>query len=308
MIISASRRTDVPAFYSEWLINRIKEGYCLTVNPNNPKLVRRVELAPDVIDAFIFWTKNPKPMFSKLDFLDKLGYSYVFLYTLNNYPTYLEPHIPDLENRIDSFSILSSRLCPDRVIWRYDPVILTSSITFDFHVNNFQILCSRLKGLTNRVIISFLDTYSFVPKRIKNSIPPGDELLDFSTIIDKVYLLSEQLSQIAKKHGMEIYSCAEIFELKNAGILPGACIDGLYLTRIFGKSFSTKKDKGQRPECNCVIGVDIGQYDTCRNRCTYCYANKNDKVFERNVCNYDVHAPALTGWPDYKPPTQQKLL
>lgn len=308
MIISASRRTDIPTFYSEWFMNRIKEGFCYTVNPNNPKMVRRIELKPSMVEAFIFWTKNPRPMFSKLPHLDDFGFSYVFLFTLNNYPKYLEPNIPDLENRIDSFKYLASKLGPERVIWRYDPIILTSSITAEFHISNFQYLCSRLQGFTSRIIVSFLDSYQFVPNRIKASIPLGDELYEFSEMIDIVYQISEQLSQIASIYNMEIYSCAEIFELNNAGILPGACIDGLYLTKIFGRPFSTKKDKGQRPECNCVISTDIGQYNTCRHRCTYCYANRSDKILMENMCKYDVNAPCIIGWPKYEPPTQGNLL
>ncbi len=308
MIISASRRTDIPAFYSDWMMNRIKEKYCLVPNPNNPKMVRRIDLSPEAVDAFIFWTKNPKPMFSKLARIDDLGYSYIFLYTLNDYPKYMEPHVPCIADRIESFKDLSSKIGPKRVIWRYDPIVLTNKMTPEYHTNNFARTCEALSGMTVRVIISFLDLYKFVENRLKTLLPSGEILYDISSNRNIMYELSANLAKIASSHNMEIYSCAEIYDLRKAGILPGACIDGLYLTAIFEKNFTCKKDKNQRPECNCVLSADIGQYDTCRHRCIYCYANRSSKIYDRNIHLHNCHSPALIGWPQLKEPLQCDLI
>jgi hypothetical protein len=307
MIISASRRTDIPAFYSDWLLNRIKEGYCLVKHPINKNLVRRIDLHQNIVDAFVFWTKNPEPMISKLRFLDDMGYDYIFLYTLNNYPNYLEPNIPILSSRIDSFKRLSSILGPGKVIWRYDPILITTSITPQYHYEAFYHLANELQGYTNRVIISFIDLYDFVFSRLKYTIPKNESFFDFSTNEEIMYAISNNLSSIAKRYGMNIFSCAETHNFTQSGVLPGACIDGVYLTTLFGKSFSKKKDKYQRVECNCVLSTDIGQYDTCRHKCAYCYANKNYKMLNENIGSHNDKSPSLTGWAEVSENIQRNL-
>ncbi|TKJ42410.1 hypothetical protein CEE37_01635 [candidate division LCP-89 bacterium B3_LCP] len=307
MIISASRRTDIPAFYSDWFINRIREGFCLLQNPYNKKQVRKVDLSPDVIDAFIFWTKNPRPMFGKLSKIDDMNFDYIFLYTCNDYPEWLEPNIPNIDDRINDFRHLSDKLGPKKVIWRYDPIILTSSLNSDFHFETFKRLCSELSDYTKRVIISFVDLYSFVLKRLKRQIPEGESLFDPLTIKMKVKSLSRKLADIAEFYKLDIFSCAELIELSGTGILPGACIDGMYLYSVFEKEFTTKKDPGQREECKCAISVDIGGYDTCMNQCPYCYALKSQKVLEKNYKSHDPLAPSITGWIEETKKSQVEL-
>jgi len=307
MIISASRRTDIPAFYAEWFFERIKEGFCLVQNPMNPKSVRYIDLTPNSVDVIVFWTKNPDPIIPFLHFLDEMKYSYIFLYTLNNYPKYLEPNLPNITARLKSFKFLSGKIGADRVIWRYDPILLTNSITVDYHINTFDYLCNKLKDSTHRVIISFIDLYKHVESKLLTALPKNDYLINIDDNRHEILRLCDAFYKIAVRNNIEIASCAEVRNLIESGILPGACIDGAYLTSIFNKSFPLTKDNGQRKECLCVLSADVGLYDTCKHQCSYCYANRNLKVWNKNISEFDKAAPSLSGWIEYKSPIQKKL-
>ena len=166
MIISASRRTDIPAFYSNWLMNRIRDGYCLVPNPHNAKQVSRVSLHPNDVEAIVFWSKNPAPLLPHLGKLDKLGFHYYFQFSLNDYPRALEPNIPSLNDRVATFKDLSRLVGPLRVVWRYDPIIISDVTPFEFHRERFTWIAEELKGATHRVMVSIVDFYQKTERRL----------------------------------------------------------------------------------------------------------------------------------------------
>lgn len=296
MIISASRRTDIPAFYSKWFMNRIEEGYFYSVNPFNHNQVRRVSLSPEDVDVFIFWSKNPAPMLDYLDRLKGLGYRYYFQYTLNSYPKYFEPNIPELDSRINTFK----RICEKggNVIWRYDPIILSNKTPVTYHIDRFKNISENLKGCTDRVIISFLDFYGKAEKRLKAlSEKQGVRVMDITLLSHREELesLAKAIVSIAEANSMKVYSCSEAMDMRRFGIKHGSCIDVNYINENFGLNINYTKDKNQRKECGCAQSVDMGMYNTCTHFCTYCYANYSDNSILNNIKRHNDKSPALTG-------------
>ncbi|MDI6881090.1 MAG: DUF1848 domain-containing protein [Desulfitobacteriaceae bacterium] len=286
IIISASRRTDIPAFYGDWFMKRIREGYCTVFNPVNRNQVTKVSLKPNEVDVLVFWTKNPQPFLPYLEELDSMGYRYYFQYTLNSYPIELEPHIPDLRSRIQTLQSLAEIIGPDRVIWRYDPIMISNITGYDYHKKVFQEIAEGLKGSTKRVVISLVDSYRKASSQFKLLAKEG---VHISEGIDSIYLedLMRTLVRISSKNGFEIFSCAETIDLSPFGVLPGKCIDDQYIKRVFGVNVISRKDKYQRLECGCVQSKDVGVYATCLHGCKYCYAG----TIQASLKNYKEHEP-----------------
>jgi hypothetical protein len=300
MIISASRRTDIPAFFSDWFINRVQAGWVSVVNPFNAKQVRRVSLEPSQVDALVFWTKNPARFVPHLDELEAKGYAYYFLYTLNNYPGFLEPDLPPLDRRLQSFKALSRRLGPDRVIWRYDPIVISSATPPEYHEQNFAVLAKELRGHTMRVVISFMQTYAKLRGRlIQAEMEQGVKFIDYKDgqHEEDLWRLSAKLAKIAQSHGLEIRACAEERDLSGAGVEPSACIDAGLINQLFGLGLPLGRDPHQRGACGCAPSVDIGAYNTCSHACLYCYANANPASTAKNLEAHDPNSPCLLGWP-----------
>ena len=285
MIISASRRTDIPAFHSEWMMNRLREGYALIPNPYNAGRRGRVELSPEVTDCIVFWTKNPGPMLGKLKEIEALGFSYYFEFTLTGYGTDLEPGLMDKERLWDIFSRLSGQAGPERVDWRFDPIIITDKYPASWHKEQFASMCEKMQGRTKRCIISFVDEYAHLGKSIR--APEADEIEDIALSIGKT----------AEHYGIPVYTCAEASDLSRYGIQKGACIDQNKIEEILGCCIDVKKDTGQRKECGCIASVDIGAYDTCAFGCTYCYANTRAAAVRKKFSACDPLSPMLGGWP-----------
>ena len=170
MIISASRRTDIPAFYAEWMVRRLKEGYCTVANPFNRNQVTRISLKPEDVDAIVFWTRNPRPLMPYLDELDSRGYRYYFQFTILGYPREIDPKSPAAETAVTTFRELTERLGPRRVIWRYDPIVFTGITPPAFHQENFGRLAEALSGYTRRVVVSIVDMYRKIEKRLKEMV------------------------------------------------------------------------------------------------------------------------------------------
>ena len=308
MIISVSRKTDIPAFYADWFFNRLKAGFVLYKNPFNANLVHRVELTPEHVDAFVFWTRNPKPFMERLDLLEP--YIYYFQYTITGYPRYLEKSTPNPHIAIETFKELSQKIGKERVIWRYDPILLSNILTIDEHKRLFAKIAGLLKGYTQRVVISFADFYAKTERNLKKvQIPiraenPEPQNFEFFNILDKEFEedlkdLVSFMMKTAQENEMEIETCAEEVDLKKRygiNIEHGKCIDNELLEKIaHSKGFSSKKDKGQRQECGCVESRDIGIYDTCVHGCQYCYATtKHDKATE-NKKLHNPDSPFLLG-------------
>lgn len=291
MIISASRRTDIPAFYSSWFMQRIREGYCTVFNPFNRKQVTNVSLLPSDVEVIVFWTKNPKPLFPYLKELEERGFRSYFQYTLNAYPPEFEPKVPDLNDRIETFIQLSELIGPKKVIWRYDPIILSNITGYDYHKDMFVKIAQALKGNTQRVVISFVDSYRKAISQFKLLAKQGifiDEELNLEVLEDLV----RTLVSISKENGLEVQSCAEKLDISPWGVLPGKCIDPQYIKRVFGIDVNQTKDKNQRPECGCVQSKDIGVYETCLHGCRYCYAGTIQAGL-RNHKSHHVDSPSL---------------
>jgi DNA repair photolyase len=279
MIISASRRTDIPAFYSEWFMNRIRTGYVFSRNPVNRKQVSKINLSPEVVDCIVFWSKNPRNIIKHLPELKE--YNYYFLITINPYDKSIEPNVPLKRNLISTVKRLSDLIGPEKIIWRYDPIFCTEKFNYSYHVKYFAETASALQGKTEKCIISFLDAYKKCERNMRN--------IEFRVLnTEEMFKIAEDISAIGLAHDIKIESCAEKCNLEPFNIKHAKCIDDELISRIAGKILKVKKDKNQRTECRCVESIDIGAYNTCPHNCLYCYANLNKELAQNN---YKKHKP-----------------
>ncbi len=310
MIISASRRTDIPAIYSQWFMNRVRAGYCLVPNPFNSNQVSHVSLMPEDVDVIVFWSKNPAPMLSHLEELDKLGFRYYFQFTLNDYPGELEPNIPSLAKRVATFDKLSKHLSPLHIVWRYDPIIISNMTDFKFHRDRFEDIAEKLQGLTRRVMVSLVDYYQKTDRNLSRLELEGFSFDRQSDLSQNIGDLLGDFATIANNNGMEIFTCAEQIDFTKYGVPPGRCIDDNILRQIWSLPFHIKKDPSQRKECLCVSSKDIGMNDTCIHGCPYCYSTKNFQLAQRRWKEHDPNSPAIHGHPDNPPqsPSNQKQM
>lgn len=290
MIISASRRTDIPAFYSEWFFNRIKEGFVLVPNPYNPKMISKVNLDPTVVDCIVFWTKNPTPMLTKMEKLR--NYKYYFQYTLNPYGEDIENNLPSLEKRIESFKRLSDKIGKEKVVWRYDPILTNPKYDVNFHKETFAKIADGLKDHTERCMLGFIDHYRHIRSAVSQlHIYP----LQKYEIEEMAVSFKETMQNYPN---IEIDTCTNKVDLNHLGIPNGLCIDNKLIEKIIGYNITAKKDKNQRNICNCIESIDIGTYESCLNGCIYCYAIKgNYNTAEFNSRKHDKLSPMLLGHP-----------
>jgi len=281
MIISASRRTDIPALYPQWFINRLLAKEVLVPNPYNRKKVQRVSLERDVVDMIVFWTKNPKPMIPYLRMIDMLEYPYYFEVSLTDYGKKMEPNLPSIEERIATFILLSEKLGSERVDFRFDPIILSEEYPASYHVEKFDMMCEWVHKYTDRCIFSFVDKYK------------GCSFLEPE--IEEMQKVAEQLAKIANKYYLPLYTCAEKIDLEQYGIRHASCIDKNKIESLLGYKIDAKRDGSQRKECRCVESVDIGMYDTCIHGCKYCYANGLPENVLKKHAQHDWNSPILIG-------------
>lgn len=290
MILSVSRRTDVPAFYGEWFINRLRDGFVLVRNPVNPKQVGKILLSRENIDCMVFWTKNPENFMKYLGELE--DYPFYFQFTLNGYGEDIEPGIPDKKRKlIPLFRELSGKIGKERVIWRYDPVLISKDYSIDWHIHTFESMAQALEGYTKQAVISFLDIYRKISRRMKRAgirRPTEEEVFQFA----------QRAGTSARNHGMTAVTCAEGYDLSRFGIRKGCCIDRELVEKLIGMKISVDKDKNQRPECGCAESIDIGSYDTCPAGCLYCYASHSRETVNQTAAQYRPDAPMLCGEPD----------
>ena len=280
MIISASRRSDIPAFFGEWFVNRLKEGFVLVRNPLNANSVSRILLSPKFIECIVFWTKNATDFMRYLPMIDSLGYKYYFQYTLTSYSKDVEPKVPEKRKVIDNFIELSKRLGKEKVVWRYDPILLTPKYDMEYHVKWFEYLCKELSPYTEKCIISFLDDYAF--------LKDGLNALNVQNMAEtQMFMLAEAFSQIAQKYNLKLASCSEKMDLGKLRISHNSCIDGDLIERITGLEINKRKDAGQRPLCGCIESREIGTFNTCRHGCAYCYARRGLDRTSANMYNSD---------------------
>lgn len=293
MIISASRRTDIPAFYVDWFVNRLREGFLLTRNPFNFNQIKRISLNPEDVEVIVFWTRNPSKLMPFLKEMDDRGYRYYFQYTITGYPRTIEKSVPSPHRAIDTFTQLSRQIGANKVVWRYDPILLSNLLPLSEHKRLFGKIAGMLEGKTNRVVISFADFY----KKTDRNLNQIDGLIysDITLQQEQLLELAEYMAKVAATHGMEIKSCAESVDIASAGINHGKCIDDELIKDVFDLILDNKKDNGQRDECGCIKSVDIGIYNTCLHGCSYCYATYNQNTVVKNFQKHDPFSPFLLG-------------
>lgn len=285
MIINTGSRTDIPAFFSEWFFHRIQEQYVLVRNPFYPKLVTRYSLSNEVVDCLVFCTKNPKPMLDKMNFLSL--YPQYWFVTITPYGKDIEPNVPNKHEVIDSFCKLSKIVGKEKITWRYDPIFLNKKYTKEYHLRAFETMCSLLEGYTETCIISFIDLY----EKTKKNFPEAKEV----STEDKFYL-AEQFVDIAKKHHIQIRSCLEDINLVRVGVDVQGCLTENVLEKSLGYSLDVPSSfRPPRQGCSCLLGNDIGAYNTCLHLCRYCYANYDSELVKRNIKNHDPNSPLLIG-------------
>lgn len=293
MILSASRRTDIPALYADWFCNRLREGYVYVRNPRVPHQVSHVDLSPDTVDMIVFWTKNALLMEGPLEEVVRLGYPFYFQYTITPYGSDIEPGLPTKQAIISNFIRLSSIYGKERMVWRYDPILINHKYSMDFHKEAFASMCALLAPWACRCVFSFIDPY---PKAMRRSGGQIDRLLS----PPEMRRLAAEFSHIAAAHRLPLMSCCEAMDLSQYGIQHSACIDAGLIENLLGCPLLVKKDPNQRNGCGCVQSIDIGAYDTCTHGCLYCYATHSSEALMHNLCRHDDASPLLTGFPTAK--------
>jgi hypothetical protein len=284
MIINTGQRTDIPAFYSEWLSNRLREGVVCSRNPYNPKSVSRYRLDPDVVDCIGFCTKNPEPMFRYFDLLRPYGQ--FWFVTITPYGRDIEPNVPDKHRIIDAVKRLSDEIGANSVGWRYDPILLSDKYTPEYHLRAFEKIASALEGYTKTAVISFIDLY---PK-VRRNFPEAREVSSENRL-----KIGIELIKIAAAHAITVRPCAEGDELAPYGADCGGCMRISDYENAIGKRLDPPKLKSAREGCACYLGCDIGAYNTCRHLCRYCYANSDPELVLAQSRRHDPNSHFLIG-------------
>lgn len=327
VIISASRSTDIPAFFSRWFFNRLKKGYCTWINPFNQQ---KQYISFSRCKVIVFWTKNPAPIIPYLHILDEIGIHYYFQVTLNDYvKEELEPNLPSVEKRIETFKKLSDLIGSDRIIWRFDPILLSNAISPRSILSKIWNIGNKLKGYTNKLVFSFVDIKAY--RKVQNNLVKETSLFTKENVEEgegsdsqrnEIIVGLYKLRKVWNDEGwnLTMATCAESLDLEKYGIEHNRCIDGELMERIFGddrelvyylrtgklpepdlfgeipeipETSKNLKDKGQRKLCGCMISKDIGMYNTCRHFCVYCYANTSRKVVLDNAIKHSDESESL---------------
>ncbi len=284
-IISVSRLTDIPAFYSDWFFNRIKQGFVQVRESVDFKITTKVSLAPEDVTCLVFWTKNPRPMIDRLDLLK--DYHFYFHFTLTPYEQVLKPFLPPTEKLITIFIQLAEKIGKQKVIWRYDPIFLNNKIDIEYHKKHFTQLADRVHRFTDKCVINFLD-YNQISEESK-------ELLNLKDITEEnMQDLGEAFQLVGERFGLKIETCTPKIDLTEYGISAGKCVDDELIATIIGEEFSTGKDSSRGKECGCVESIDIGTDNTCAHGCLFCYATK-DQIQERVNHHHYKESPLLMG-------------
>lgn len=285
MIINTGQRTDIPAFYSKWFINRIREGYVLVRNPYYPSLVTKFLLNPDVVDVIGFCTKNPRPMFKYLDELKPFGQFWYI--SITGFDKDIEPNVPSIDQVIEDFKFLSDKVCKNAIALRYTPIIINEKYTLQRHIDTFEYITSKLEGYTSLAVFGFVDIYD----KLKRNHP---EIIDCDDSLK--IIIAKEFLKIANKHHMELRLCSKEKWLSSYGIDVNGCMRLEDYERAIGFSLTpTKKMEARRGYCTCYLSNDIGSYNSCLHLCSYCYANGNSNLVLSNFKKHDEDSPFLIG-------------
>ncbi|MCM1387170.1 MAG: DUF1848 domain-containing protein [Bacillus sp. (in: Bacteria)] len=284
MILNTGSRTDIPAYYSDWFYNRIKEGYVLVRNPYYPVQITRYLLSPDVIDMMVFCTKNPQPMLDRLALLS--AFEMFWFVTITPYGKDIEPYVPPKEQVMDSFRRLSELIGHEKVSWRYDPVFITDAYSVDYHIEQFGQMAEALAGYTHQCVVSFIDLYEKTKRNFKGVRSVSEK--------EQESLVSA-FSQVAKEYDLQIHLCCENAALVRENVDADGCVSKAVLEKALGAKLNVPKKKTARSECGCLLGADIGAYNTCGHGCLYCYANYDKDTVIQNRKLHNVFSPLLVG-------------
>jgi DNA repair photolyase len=272
MLISASVRTDIPAFYGRWFISRLRAGYCTTVNPFTG-VPQRVSLKPDDVDGFVFWTKNATPFLSALELVKSLGIPFVVQYTITGYPRILEKSVPNIKVNVENIRHISEKYGPNSVVWRYDPIILSTATPPKYHLEVFSYLAMKLSSYVNEVTVSFVNAYRKTIRRL-NLLGKAQGITWWLPEKLEAQHILKQMAQIAAAFGYKLTVCAQP-QLFVEGTWPARCVDSDRFSELAGRRIDAKRH-GNRPGCLCDYAIDIGRYETCVHGCVYCYAVSNE--------------------------------
>ena len=284
MILNTGSRTDIPAYYSKWFMNRVHEGFVYARNPYYYRQVIRYEINPEVVDVIVFCTKNPIPMLEYIDELRK--FNMFWFVTITPYGKEIEPNVPDKNKVIEAFKKLSTMLGSNCVSLRYDPILIDDKYTLDYHIDYFEKMMEELDGYTNQVVISFIDLY----EKTKRNFPEAKEV-DIDTQIG----ITRKFVEIGKRHNIEIFTCHENEILGEYGANISGCMTKEVLEKAINNKLNVKNKLDTRQGCNCLLGNDIGAYNTCGHLCRYCYANYSKEKVIENMKRHDPDSPLLIG-------------
>ena len=285
MIVSASYRTDIPAFYGPWFLNRLAAGYCCVTNPYNTRQRQTVSLAREDVDGFVFWTKNVVPFLRVLEEVHQAGFPFITQYTINGYPRALESRVVDAEQSVQSFKMIADLFGTSAAVWRYDTIVISSLTDATFHTENFAKLAARLAGSTDEVVVSFMQVYGKTKRNLNQAARDNGFIWEDPPAELKRHLLTE-LAEIAAAYSMKLTICTQP-ELMVPGVQEARCIDAERLMDVGDRPIKAKL-KGMRKGCGCFQSKDIGAYDTCPHGCVYCYAVRQRSVA---LSRYQQHDP-----------------
>jgi hypothetical protein len=296
MIISASYKTDIPAFYGKWFLNRLDAGFCRMINPYNKKAYL-ISLKKEDVDGFVFWTKNLHPFFHKLNIVHERGFPMMVQYTIHDYPKALEATVLASTKSIDLMKNIAKKYGPRVAVWRYDPIIFTSITSADYHLKNFKRLAGQLEGSTDEVVVSFAQIYRKTRANLNKAAKDLGFTWEDPDDITKIELASS-LAEMARDHGMQLTMCSQRAYSQAKGVKEARCVDAQRLSDIAGYRIHAKL-KGNRKECGCFESKDIGDYDTCPHGCIYCYAVLDRKLaqkrhLEHDPCSEFLYSPELS--------------
>ena len=283
MILNTGSRTDIPAYYSDWFYERVRAGEVLVRNPYYPTQITRYRLDPAVVDALVFCTKNPLPMLERLPLLD--AFTMFWFVTITPYGREIE-HVPDKNLIAEAFCRLSESVGRERVSFRYDPVFLNETYTVQHHVENFGELAEKLSGYTGQCVVSFIDLYEKTRRNFPDARSVGKEAQE---------RLIAAFSEIAEKQHLQIHLCCENRSLVRQNVDADGCLSQSVLERAIGCRLKVPQQKRARGECSCLLGADIGAYNTCGHECLYCYANYDSRTVRENRLQHDPRSPLLIG-------------
>ena len=285
MILNTGGRTDTVQYYSEWLLNRFREGYVLSRNPLFPEIVNRIELNPETIDVVVFCSKDYSPILPRLHEISNRFNCY-YHYTITAYGTDIEPRVPSIEDSIRTLKALAAQVGPEKIAWRYDPVLLTEKYTIERHLETFDRMARELTPYVDRCIFSFVEMYKKLEVNMPELLPVSEE--------DKL-TLAENLGAIAQRYSLWLQTCATRTDYEQFGIHRSGCMTTEIFSQALGIEFKKTPHKGNRLGCACMESRGLGDYNSCPNSCRYCYANKDHAKALQNYLTHNPDSPLLLG-------------